>query len=490
MHSAPKRIHPEGLTSSTFGDLAARLSAEHGLVPDGWQAEVLDDWLQVDEHDKWVALTCGLSVPRQNGKNAILEMRELFGAVILGESILHSAHEVKTAQKHFRRLKQLFGDSAGDPAARWPDLNAMVDRVRSVNGQEAILLKNGGGIEITARSKSSARGFTNDVLVLDEAQELTDDALEAILPSTSAAPLRNPQWIYTGTPPGPLASGDVFTRVRQEALGDSPGRSTWSEWSPPQRPDKVDLDDRALWRAMNPALESGRLQMAVLEGERGKFSPDGFARERLGVWPVKVGRSRAIPADVWRQGDAQPPASGCRSFAVAFSIDGEHQAVAGGVRDGERVHVNLIGEWTGPIERGVRQLADWLSQRRDSTAQISLLGGAGSAPLLEALVQRKVPRRMVHVMSTSEYLDACAMMVESVASVQLTHPAADERDALELSVACCDRVKRRRDGAFGWGATTPEGDELPLEAVSAVNWTARVTKRRPCGVGNKGAFVL
>src|SRR5690606_32891311 len=182
----------------TVGRLDSALAASYELVPDEWQRLVLDDWLATFG-GKWSALTCGLSVPRQNGKNALLEVRELFGMVGLGERILHTAHEVKTAQKHFRRLKHFFGSRADDPGAKFPELNALVETVRSVNGQEAIFLKNGGSVELVARSKNSGRGFTVDVLVMDEAQEMAEDALEALMPTTSAAPSGNPQWIFTGT---------------------------------------------------------------------------------------------------------------------------------------------------------------------------------------------------------------------------------------------------------------------------------------------------
>src|SRR5699024_1374772 len=216
--------------------------------------QVLDDWLGV-RRGRWAALTCGIAVPRQNGKNALLEIRELFGMVGRGERILHTAHEVKTAQKQFRRLKHFFGNKADDPAALFPELNELVQTVRSVNGQEAIFLKNGGSIELVARSKNSGRGFTVDVLVMDEAQEMSEDALEALMPTTSAAPLGDPQWIFAGTPPGPNAVGEVFTRVRREALSDKPGALVWHEWSVPG---EVDLDDRAVWASVNPAVSAGR----------------------------------------------------------------------------------------------------------------------------------------------------------------------------------------------------------------------------------------
>ena len=72
------RVAPRA--ASTYGDLAADLASDYGLTPDPWQQIVLDDWL-AEGSGRWLSLTCGLSVPRQNGKNALLEVRELFGMV-------------------------------------------------------------------------------------------------------------------------------------------------------------------------------------------------------------------------------------------------------------------------------------------------------------------------------------------------------------------------------------------------------------------------
>ena len=486
--SQDPRIRVAPRAAKTFGDIAGQFSADYGLEPDPWQQGVLDDWLATDKHDRWKSLTCGLTVPRQNGKNALIEIRELFGMVGRGEKILHTAHEVKTAQKHFRRLKYFFGQKSDDPGAKYPELNALVSQVRSVNGQEAIFLKNGGSVELVARSKNSGRGFTVDVLVMDEAQEMSEDALEALMPTTSAAPLGNPQWIFTGTPPSPSADGEVFTRVRREALAEHPGRMCWHEWSPDEL---YDLDDRELWRMTNPGLATGRLQMEVVEGERARFSDEGFARERLGKWANDFGSHRLISASQWDATTADPPTDGVRSFAVTFSQDGSRQAVAGGVKhDGRMVHVNLVGSYTGSTEAGVSALADWLAERKARTAWIVLCGKAGATVLAEALEARGVPKRMVHVMSTPEYFTANAMLLDAVREKTVTHPEGAPGDALNESVAVCDKKERGRDGAWGWEPTTPDGDETPMEAVSAVVWAARTTKRRPNGSRSGGGVTI
>src|SRR5690625_3975899 len=192
---------------------AAFLSSSYGLTPDGWQMVPIRGLLARREDGKFAAARVGVSVPRQNGKNAILEVRELFGIVVLGEKILHTAHEVKTARKAFLRLISFFENTR-----EFPELASMVKEIRRTNGQEAIILHNGGSVEFVARTKSSGRGFTVDVLVFDEAQELTDEILAALLPTISAAPLGNPQQIYAGTPPSGNMAGEVFTRIRNAAL--------------------------------------------------------------------------------------------------------------------------------------------------------------------------------------------------------------------------------------------------------------------------------
>lgn len=476
------RVHVAPRAVSSDGDLAAKFSAAYGLDPDPWQRLVLDDWLSL-WGGRWSSLTCGLSVARQQGKNALLEIRELYGMVALGEKILHTAHEVKTAQKHFRRLKYFFGQKANDETAQFPELNALVTQVRSVNGQEAIFLSNGGAIELVARSKNSGRGFTVDVLVMDEAQELSEDALEALMPTTSAAPLGNPQWLFTGTPPGPSAAGEVFTRIRDEALGEKPGRLCWHEWSVTG---EVDLDDRVLWRMTNPALDAGRLQVEVIEGERARFSDDGFARERLGKW-LEHGASatRVISAQQWAATAVTDKPDGVKSFGVAFSQLGDRLALGGAVKHPDGVHVELLDAAQNVTDAGLGPLADWLAERWRDTAVIVLSGAAGAGVLRNMLVDRGVPQRMVLVASTAQYLQACATTIEAARAGDMTHLKADGQAQLDISAAQTDTDKRG-----GFRTTVPDGDETPMEAIALALWAATTTKRRPAGQNMGRALVL
>src|SRR5690606_22127204 len=225
-----------------------------------WQMNVLQAWMGKTKDDRWAAGRWGIAVPRQNGKNGILEMVELFFMVSLGLKILHTAHEVKTARKAFIRILSFFENER-----KYPELAAMVapGGIRKTNGQEAIILENGGSVEFIARSKGSGRGFTVDVLVCDEAQEYGEDAQAALLPTISSAPSGDPLQILLGTPPAPGMDGEVFTRMRSAGVEGKDRRLAWVEWSASQA---VRPADRQVWAATNPALGI-RLNASTLEDE-------------------------------------------------------------------------------------------------------------------------------------------------------------------------------------------------------------------------------
>src|SRR5690606_32647541 len=118
--------------------------------------------------------------------------------------------------------------------------------------------------------------------------------LEALSPTTAAAPLKNRQLIWTGTPPAPGMSSQVWSRMREESLKDQTVRVCWHEWS--ANPES-DLDDPETWAQANPALGL-RVNEEDLKEDRQSFSDEGFARERLGVWSTATTKG-VIPMDAW-----------------------------------------------------------------------------------------------------------------------------------------------------------------------------------------------
>lgn len=370
-HPGPRIFWAQKAASVDDGLDAIFLASRYGLTPDDWQEPIVLAWLGRRRDGKFCHGRCGLAVPRQNGKNGALEVRELFGMIVLGEAFLHTAHEVKTARKAFKRLKHFFGEKGDDPAAKFPELNALVAEVRNTNGQEAIVLKSvwrlgdnevrstgspgagwelvarGGSVEFVARSSGSGRGFTVDVLVLDEAQHLDDDELEAIRSSVSSAPLGNPQVIYMGTPPDREKgqTGVVWLRIRAGA--NKQKRLCWIEYGAPDGP-LPDLDNVEALFAANPALELQHgngaygLRWDTVNDEREELSPEGYARERFGWWgnDPTVQRRGVIDVERWGelkvQADApvkaqltvdMAPDLSFTSLALASEFDGSRTLV-------------------------------------------------------------------------------------------------------------------------------------------------------------------
>lgn len=463
-------------TDDTWGMLAGVLAAEYGLSPDRWQEIVLRDWF-ARRGNTWAHTTCGLSVPRQNGKNALLEIRELFGLIGRGERILHTAHELRTARNAFSRLLGFFGQKANDPGAKYPELNALVENVRMVNGQEAVYLKNGGSVVVAARSKGGGRGLTVDTLVLDEAQELSEESIEALIPMTSASPLADPQWLFTGTPPGPRANGEVFTRVREEALGGKGKRISWHEWSPTA---ETDPDSRESWAECNPALSSGRLQLSVIEGERARFSDEGFYRERLGSWST-LSAGTLIPAEVW-QAAADETSLATEDVAVAVDVAPDR-----GTASVALAGRNAQGRWHVELEEtrsGTGWLVPYLVRLVTANPQIRAVvidAASPAAPLIDDLAKEKVK---VTVTQARDMANACGAFYDGVMEGWVAHI-----DQPQLTFALANARKRQLGDSWAWNRRSATSDITPLVACTLALWGARASEvKRPQRRAGKAVF--
>lgn len=450
----------------TYGHDAAELASAYGLTPDPWQELILCDWLGRDEYGKYAAQTCGLSVPRQNGKNGVLEARELYGMTIDGERILHTAHEVKTARKAFDRLVSFFEDEVN-----YPELVAMVKTIRKTNGQEAILLANGGSIEFSARSRGASRGFTVDVVICDEAQELTDEQLEALMPTKSAGPLQNSQLILLGTPPNHNAVGDVFKRTRDKAISGKSDIACWIEWSVEEI---GDIYDESRWEDANPAL-GYRLTREAIEAELASMSEDGFARERLGWW--REGAVNALfSIKRWDSlKTATPPPDGKLAYAARFSVDGSTVALAAAVKPKTgNPYVEVIEHRS--MAQGSTWLIDWIEGRWRKAAIVVIDGKAGAQATVDELRRRGVGKASLLLPKADEVVAAASMLLNDVREGTVSHygqPALD--DAIEHAV----RRPIGTGGGFGFKSSSEDSDITPAEAASLALWGVKTTKRDP-----------
>ena len=465
--SQEPRIKVEPTRTETDGEDAALLMSEYGYTLDAWQKDIVECWLG-KENDKYNVTSAGLSLPRQNGKNVCLEAREFYGLVINGEKILHTAHQVRTSKKSFRRLAAMFTDK------RHPEVTDIVKNIRYTNGEECIELDNGGSIEFSARSRQAARGFDGiSLVVFDEAQELTDDQVEAIMATLSASATGTRQIVYTGTPPYPNCPGEVFRRRRAVCLTDPSPHDAWHEWSvEAEGIDKINTEDKTLWYMCNPALGI-RLSEDFTAEEQRSMSADGFARERLGWWSPTLEHvvDYAIPEQVWDAcaSDEEKP-EGRTAYGVKFSPDGSMVALCGAVIPEKGFsRISLIE--LRSTSHGTQWLADWLNARYEKAGCVVIDGRNGVDVLIEKIKDTWKSKMSIIRPGVRDVIGATSVLINDINEQNLTWFRGQEvlRDSAITS------IKRPISGGWGFGGD----NSTPIEACALALWGAKNCKRNP-----------
>lgn len=453
------------------------LSADLGMRLFDWQDSVLRSWCARDGFDRPSYVTCGLSVPRQNGKNAILEAYEVYELAVCGAHVLHTAHRVKTAKKSFQRLVKYFKDD------RHPELKALVDKIRYTNGEEAIMLFNGGSIEFSARSNAGGRGYDDiQIVVFDEAQELTDPQLSAIMYTLAASSTGDRQMIFTGTPPDPSCPGTVFRRTRKSALAGTSTKTCWHEWGVEELPKQgvafEQIEDDVY--SANPSMGM-TLDIDFTRAEFDKATIEGFAIERLGWWSPDIAGGAAIPYDLWQKTAIPAIGDGYtkrRAFGVKFSPDGSRYALAGCKLDRKgNAAVELVE--VGSTNNGTRPLAEALVQRSSKACCVVVDGQSGAPALCDNMADARAPRGYVIRPSVSDVISAAGLILDNLKDRTLAHASAGNSQA-ELDDSAVTSVKRPIGSKGGWGFGSAEGhDSTAIEAASLALWGARNSKRNP-----------
>ena len=424
------------------GDDAVELAAAAGLFLDPWQKDAVRDLLAEKpglDGPVWNSFESALIVPRQNGKNAILEAIELAALFVFEEKlIIHTAHLFSTAVEAFIRIRSLIENN--------PDFDAKVARIRTGKGDEAIELKSGQRLRFMSRSGSSGRGFSCDRLIYDEAYELPEETVAASLPTMAARP--NPQVMYTSSAPTGSTKSDVLRRVM--ARGRLEPRE---KGGPPREPDpnlcyieysadpKADLDDREVWAAANPGVAAGRIDLDFIAKEREAMSEIAFARERLGILDENQGAT-VVDMSVWADlADELSSPLDPVAFAIDVSPDSAWSSIAVCGRRADRMlHVEVVERRRGTgwvVDRVEELVASW----RPVSVTLDAIGPAGA--LLPAFTERGIS---VDVVSMTQYGQACALFKNAVDDRQLFH-----KGQTGLTAALESGRKRPLGDAGLWG---------------------------------------
>ena len=432
------------------------------------------------------ALTIGISKPRQNGKSYAARYYAVYMGDFEHRNVLYSAHHSTTTNKMFKALCDLF-----ESPERFPEFAQDVKHISHVRGYEGIYFKpwidengaiqDGGCIEFATRTNSGARGGTYSVIVIDEAQEMTEDQQEAMLPVISAASdvadvSKMPQQIYIGTPPGPACRGTVFKKMHDVAHSEDTGGAWWMEWS--IESDNVVRDladvDKAIGMAYetNPAM-GYRIAETTIVNEYESMSPDGFARERLGWWTPTISREEnyAIPEAVWDACKSpEPKPEGKTAYGVKFSADGAEVCLCGAVipKSG-KARISLIERrQTGS---GTQWLADWLNARYAQASCVVIDGRNGVDVLVDKIASTWRVKGSVVRPSARDVIASVSTLTDALNEKTVTWYEGQEM----LRESAVTSVKRPIAGGWGFG-----GDNAtPIEAAALALWGAKNSKRDP-----------
>ena len=439
------------------GQRVADLAASAGLFLDDWQEWVLDQGLGRREDGQWAAFEVGLIVSRQNGKGSILEalcLSALFLDDFGVELILFSAHEFKTAAEMFLRIRALISDN--------PLFERRVERIRTAAGQESIELRNGKRLRFIARSSGSGRGFSADLVILDEAYNLGEDAMAALLPTLSTRP--NPQVWYTST--AGIVTSTQLGRVRERGLKGTDASLAFMEWSVDF--DAYDPADPADWARANPGL-GFRISAEYVGRERPALGPEAFAHERLGVglYPTDLADAwQVISREAWsavQDGSSLPEDPVC--FAADSMPEGQFSSIAlAGRRADGLAHVEVIDHrpdtaWVVP------RLLELVAKHDPCAVVIDPTGQAGQ--LIAALEAEGVT---VTKPTARDAAAACGQFFEAVTDSVTVRHRSDEKLGAALSVALGGAASRPLSDSWAWARRGAHVDISPLVAVTLALW--------------------
>ena len=456
--------YPDGIVRSDW-NAVSRLAAKCGIRFDRWQAGLGTLLFGKTKDGQYAAGTGGaaMSLCRQVGKTYLLGNSVNMLCIIKpNTTVLWTAHRTRTAGETFRHMQALAQNKA------------VARHVRTVSrgaGKEAIEFTNGSRIMFGAREQGFGRGFDAiDMEIFDEAQILTEKALEDMVPAVNAAP--NGLIVYMGTPPRPTDPSEVFTRLRREALAGEPGLM-WCEFGADD--DIKDLDDHEQWRRANPSYPLRTSENSILRLRR-QLSDDAFRREALGVWDRQTVK-RAIDPALWAEtAVAAPDMDGLRGFAIDMAPDRSTICIGAAVKHADgSIHTELAA-YKDAYHEGTRWAVDWIAERWPKTAAVVI---DGQSPAMSLLPDLKKAHVRPIITGANDMGRACGTILDRLHDHTLTHLPDEQQPALAKAVQGAVTRPIGKSGAVGWNKTGSDTDISPLVACTLAAYGLTVTKRNP-----------
>lgn len=458
----PKRLGRQTPTKSvvlpyenTYGKEAIDIYEKTGRQAQDWQKLLIYDMLSYNDEGLWVHTKFGYSVPRRNGKNEVITIREMYG-LIEGEQVLHTAHRTPTSSSAFYRLLKLLED------AGYKDKHDYI--AHKQYGLETIEFPSSDG-KVSFRTRTSKGGLGEgfDLMIIDEAQEYQDDQETTLKYVVSSS--KNPQTLFCGTPPTMVSSGTVFMKMRNKALSGETENTGWAEWSVDSM---TDVHDVEAWYETNPSLGTIFTER-IIKDEIGDDDLD-FNIQRLGYWSKKNLKS-FISEVQWNECKltSLPDLKGKLYVGIKFGIDGQNVAMSIACKTtNEKVFVESID--CQPRLNGNKWMLRFLKQADIASITID---GNGSATLEEELKDMKL--KHIIIPKTSEVITANDVFKTSLDQGLVVHMG---QPSLAQSVSNCQKRLIGSQGGYGYQSIKEGIDICLMESMVFAFWQAKTAKER------------
>ncbi len=463
----PTRLRlPEGDVDYRLADDVLSWVDSVGMTLFDWQRDVLRRGLALNG-PKWAAYEVDLIVPRQNGKNELLVALELAAVAVLRKRlVVHSAHEASTAAKHFSRFQEL--------AERLPEIERLLPATKnqgfySSNGKEHITFRNGAKIDFKTRSRKAGRGFSADLVVLDEAFELPPKAVGSLMYTLRAR--KNPQVWKTSSAAHAESIVLHTDRKRADEADPEDSRFLYVEWG--NDPD-CDPSSPEAWARSNPSMgheaPGFALEIQTFRNEFASARHDPellaeFMREVCGVPELNDDTLRPISLEAWASatdGDSLPLDSSVRLAVDAPpGLKSATFATAGKRSDGLlhvqiRHHLRPTQEGDQSLKDRVVEMALALSKGHNTSLILppSSPARAWKADLLAAGVS-------LDEMTPAEYAEACGRITNAVDDGALRH-----RGQPEMNNAVAGLAVRSSGDVDAWSRRNSSANIAPFVAAT------------------------
>lgn len=464
---------PEGIVSSEWPAVHKTCREKLGITFDSWQEDI-GRLILTKREDGTLTTTVdgvGMSLPRQVGKTYLLAAMTFALCVNRpGLLVIWTAHHLATSGETFLSMQGFAQRAKVAPHIR---------QVFTGSGDEEVRFHNGSRILFGARERGFGRGIPGvDVLIMDEAQILSDKAMSNMLATMNTS--RFGLHLYIGTPPKPEDMSESFTRMRREALAGTLRDGAWIEFGADR---DAKPEDRKQWAKANPSYPHRTPAQSMIRLRR-KLTDADWRREGLGIWDDDAEMiRRVIMPDEWSATALPEPlpagTPGTPSLGIKFSPDGSTVAVCAALkRPDAPIHVELVGAHSGSMAAGTAQLASWVTERADRYAAIVVDGKSAAGAFVDALVALGVPKRAIVVPTWPEVATANAMTVQAFLAGEVTHLGVEGQGALDHSVEVSEK-KSRPDGSWNWHCPAEPNDATPAQAMSLAHWGAKTSKRKP-----------